>query len=262
MDLQIQALLIKQWQLDKASPLKTGGRVLAPGLGVVLAWLLGVLLGQFVVPQRSVLQLSLLNTPGFYQAVQGSAHDCLTYFLVENRQDNLTQPQFEAWLARLEGGWPALRCRGRVEARFRCTKDADLEIQTVVERLNEAPVRAGRVEGLQGLADGVIRRHAPDNFTLMVNDNRLAEYHRNNGLTKLLLEVKSNSFPWLKVSEGLVEMEDLLAKSLMAPRNYFMGSVLAAMPEAGPKTGFEFVVDFVAAMLLALSMSLTLPACL
>jgi hypothetical protein len=71
----------------------------------------------------------------------------------------------------------------------------------------------------------------PNNtFRLNINDNRIGEYHRANGLTKLLLS-EEFSLPYLRVSEGLIELEDLVAKSLLLKRkNFLLTSSLAYMP--------------------------------
>ena len=119
---------------------------------------------------------------------------------------------------------------------------------------------------LAPIPDGTMKFHKLNNkemdVTVSVNDYRLSEYHRNNGVTKLSLEVGSNVVGYVMTTEGFLAVLEKIMRpflQLSNPKEIIFGSYMY-MPFDGSSTALvDKTVNVVGAGLYPLGLSLLLP---
>lgn len=98
--------------------------------------------------------------------------------------------------------------------------------------------------------------------TVSVNDYRLSEYHRNNGVTKLSLSVGASVVSYVMTTEGLLAVLEKVTRpflQLTHPKEIIFGSYMY-MPFDGLDTALiDKTVNVVGAGLYPLGLSLLLP---
>lgn len=99
---------------------------------------------------------------------------------------------------------------------------------------------------------------------MQINDLRIPEYHRNNGITKMTLQNKEGgeSFPTLIVADGELSLLDLISRSYLHQLNssIWLVSGVQYMPMKDQDKGWLLkIINITGASLYPLALSLLLP---
>ncbi|CAD8183724.1 unnamed protein product [Paramecium octaurelia] len=229
----------------------------------------------------------LFNVPVIYSGLPGLLNlTCLQWYYFNSSQLREQDKQFLGY----NDGNQSLGLLRHILQRPGCsyeTQDHELAFKNVpflqqpnstinqdiyhqIEYLHTVPfVRGSDLQDLYLIPDGAYTFFEANekkiNMSIQVNDIRLHEYHRSNGITKIRYQNKvqpNKTNTMMLVAEGQIATIDLISRALLHHHNpnVWLVSGIEYMPLKGQDKSFLLkLINVVGAMLYPLSLSLLLP---
>ncbi|KAL4456247.1 hypothetical protein ABPG74_014208 [Tetrahymena malaccensis] len=143
------------------------------------------------------------------------------------------------------------------------------EIYESLQILNEVPYQRGiDLNSLDIIPDGAVQFQEASKdklvYKVQINDLRIPEYHRNNGITKYRFKLDNMEQPVseLRVAEGQISLIDLISRAYLQTfnENVWLVSGIQYMPLVGEDKAFIMrIISITGASLYPLALSLLLP---